>query len=485
MVFVVSDTRAQSHYIFTPGCEKAYNAIFDLNLNTAKNLLQNERKQYPANKIPVLLENQIDFIFAFIGEEKSAFEKLKNAAEKRIELLESEKEVSPWRNYIKAEIYLHNAFARLKFQEYFFAAYEFRKAYNMLEENQKLYPSFLPNKKSLGLIHSLVGAVPEKYQWVLKIAGFKGTIRQGINEINDILFSNSRDAYFKKEALLVKSFVEQNIRKDSTQVFLCIRLLEEGIKKSGSPLYRFMLASLLSHNGLNDKAIEVLSTKKESEFPFFYLDFIEASYKLDRLDKDSNVGFSVYLKNFRGKSFLKTAAHRLSWYCLLNGRKDLYEYYKKQVREIGNEEADEDKQALKESLLPAPQINLLKARLLFDGGYYKQSRSELLAIKEISGLNFRERVEYLYRLARVCHQLKELDQARKYYLETIALSKDYPFYFAANSYLQLGWIEEEEKNYKQAAFFYRQAVLLENHEYENSIEQKAKAGIRRSQIPHE
>jgi len=66
-----------------------------------------------------------------------------------------------------------------------------------------------------------------------------------------------------------------------------------------------------------------------------------------------------------------------------------------------------------------------------------------------------------------------------YYEKTIQLGATSEYYYAANSALKLGNIYEEKKQYKKALYFYEKAQSMENRQYRNSINQKAKAGINR------
>jgi hypothetical protein len=74
----------------------------------------------------------------------------------------------------KQRLVCNGLFSRLKFEQYPTAAYELVKAYKLLEENQKKFPDFTLNKKGLGLIHALLGAVPKEFNWILNLGGLKG-----------------------------------------------------------------------------------------------------------------------------------------------------------------------------------------------------------------------------------------------------------------------------------------------------------------------
>lgn len=62
---------------------------------------------------------------------------------------------------------------KIKFGDNLSAVFEVKKAYTLLLDNQKKYPDFKPNVKSLGLLHTIFGAVPDKYKFGAKLLGLK------------------------------------------------------------------------------------------------------------------------------------------------------------------------------------------------------------------------------------------------------------------------------------------------------------------------
>ncbi len=103
-------------------------------------------------------------------------------------------------------IHLQWAVARLKFKEYFTAAVEINKAYRLLEKNAEMFPEFVPNKISLGVLHIMIGMVPDKYQWLLNIISMEGSVVQGREELNHVLEQSNQNeiySYLKVETLLI------------------------------------------------------------------------------------------------------------------------------------------------------------------------------------------------------------------------------------------------------------------------------------------
>ena len=69
--------------------------------------------------------------------------------------------------------------------------------------------------------------------------------------------------------------------------------------------------------------------------------------------------------------------------------------------------------------------------------------------------------------------------AIQYYEQTISNGKNYSYYFAANSALMLGILYEGKGNAAKAEDYFRVCLNFRDHEYQNSIDQKAKAGLNR------
>lgn len=123
---------------------------------------------------------------------------------------------------------------------------------------------------------------------------------------------------------------------------------------------------------------------------------------------------------------------------------------------------------------------LLKARLLFDGGYYTKAHDLLKSIKPTKAFDtLKDKLEYIYRLGRVHHKMEDYENAIKLYESTIEIGEKLSYYFAANSALELGNLYESQNDYEKAKIYFEKCLEMKDHEYENSLSQKAKAGLLR------
>ncbi len=477
--FVCIDASGQ--YELNHRCLKAYEDIINLRFQDGQLLLNIEKSENPENNIPILLENYIDFLTIIISEEEGEFISRKILKDQRIEILESGDLNSPYYLFSLAQINLQWAFVRIKFGEYVRAAMEIRKSYHYLERNIELHPDFRPNMLAMGMMHVLVGSVPDKYKWIAGLFSMKGSIENGVEEINAYIAvsANNENGFLFPEALFFLGFVHMNLLAD---VHKPIPFEEEYDSLSGfSPVISYAYGRLLMSKSRNEDAIRIFKNapRGDNYFSFFYLDYLTGLCLLHKLDPGARKYFYAYVSNFKGKNYIREAYQRIAWSYLISGDSAGYHSNINKILRYGFAETDGDKLALKEAESgDIPNVALLKARMLFDGGYFKESRFELdSAVGSLSCMA--DSAEWFYRFGRVYDSWGKYDLAEEYYLKTIDFGESLKKYFAANAALKLGNIYEMRGAIREAEFMYRRCKNMDFDEYETSIKQKAKAGLNR------
>jgi tetratricopeptide (TPR) repeat protein len=181
----------------------------------------------------------------------------------------------------------------------------------------------------------------------------------------------------------------------------------------------------------------------------------------------------------KGVSFIKDSNLRLAWVALLKGNDEAYRAFVGKVKSAGYTFQDKDQQALNEVDDAVPNKLLLKARLLFDGGYYTKALDLLSRSDENNFSVGRDRTEFFYRLGRILDEIGKGEEAVGKYERAIKAGKSLKYYFAANSALQAGKILERKKDLSKAKAFFDLAIQMKDHDYEGSIETQAKAGLKR------
>jgi tetratricopeptide (TPR) repeat protein len=210
------------------------------------------------------------------------------------------------------------------------------------------------------------------------------------------------------------------------------------------------------------------------------LDFLYGDAKLNKLDSNADVYIKKFLADNKGRSYQKEALRKLAWFNLIYDNPSMYKKNMQQILTLKDAPSDEDKSAQKEAQQNyLPNKELLKARILFDGGYFDNALTTMNTVKPALLTDNRSKVEYYYRYARIYHELGEENNAVKFYLLTIQKGQLYDYYFAANSCIKLANIFELQNKKKNAILYYQKAMNLDKDEYNNSINAEAKAGLNR------
>jgi len=287
----------------------------------------------------------------------------------------------------------------------------------------------------------------------------------------------------REDVIVILTFLEVSLEKDKNKEtirkrFYAVQDLDE------KPMLQFAKSVFHLTCSENDSIIQLLENRKYDTqgYEIEYLHYMEGTARLNNLDFDAEKNYLLYVNRYKGKSFINSAWQRLAWCRLLQGDTKGYQTYIAHCLENTkiNALSDEDNQATKEATeKEIPNVALLRSRLLFDGGYYTRSLSEI-ATKPMSNFpKLRDQLEFTYRLARIFDKTNKKDKAEQYYLQTLQNGDLKPFYFAANSALMLGYLKEEARDTTAALIYFKKCLAMRNHEYQNSIDQKAKAGINR------
>lgn len=479
MAFFIVQIAVAQKYDFNKRCIEAYTYIQELRFAKGRQLLDQEKKENPTNLIPYYVENYIDWLTTYINENEAEFDKLEPNKSIRLDKLETGDKNSPYYLYCQAEVIIQWAFAKLKFEEYLGAFTEVRKAYLLLEENQKKFPDFVANKKSLGMLHAIVGAIPDQYKWGVNMLGMDGTIDQGLKELKSVIdYSKTNEFIFEREVYLYYAFLILYLGRDDVAAWNIVKDMDT----KTNLLNVFFVSSIAMRTGRNDVAIGILKGRPSgSEYlSYHYLDFMLGLAKTRKLESDASAYFEKFIQNYKGKNYIKEAYQKMAWNSLLQGNKDKYWEYMYYVKTRGDDLIDDDKQALYEAESKhVPNVILLRSRVLFDGGYYKEALQQLEGKSVGDFKEERDKAEFTYRAGRIWHAAGQPDKAKGFYLATIKTGEDLPYFYAANSALQLGTIYEKEKDFAKAKYYYQLCIDMPNKEYTTSLNGLAKAGLNR------
>ncbi|MCC7246281.1 MAG: tetratricopeptide repeat protein [Saprospiraceae bacterium] len=471
------------YFEFSAPARDAYQKTVELRLNDANQQIGNMRRQEPDNLIAIFLENTVEFLSIITQDDEAAYKRQSKQMDKRLSAISRGDTRSPYYLYTQAEIRLQWAVLRGRFGDYLSSLSDIKLAYALLEENQRRFPDFVANKKSLGILHALVGNIPDNYRWAIKaVGGMNGSIEQGLSELDQVLaYAQNNDFVFEQETLLAYCFLQSHLNNQGDQAWS--RLKNSRLNPGSSPLVAYAMANLAVKTGKTDEAINLLEKAPQGSAysPFQYRQYLLGIAKLYRLDQDANVPLENFIQTFKGQNAVKECCQKLAWYYLLNNNEQGYWNNMYLAKTRGASQSDPDKAALREAESgEKPDVRLLKARLLFDGGYYRRAYDLLKnAGNEYQNSYTKWQLEYTYRMGRIAHKLGKKQEAIGQYNATMAAGVSQPWYFACNAALQLGLLYEESGDRKNAATAFRRCLDIKPKEYADSLHAKAKAGLSR------
>jgi tetratricopeptide (TPR) repeat protein len=477
-----SSASAQGQLEFSTRAREAYQKAIALRFDEALVLVGLMKREEPNNYMVFFIENYIESLRVFIGEERADYDRYLKKVEPRLQLIKRADPNSPYYLFTQAQIRLWWALNRFKFNDRLTAFNEFSGAFELLEENQEKFPDFMPNKMSLGVLHTAVGLIPDKYKWSVTIlSGLNGTVEQGKKEIEEVVsYAQNNDFIFEQEAVVSYALcmLHLNNQPDAAWSFAN----DSRLKPTENPLACLTLANIALKSGKNDRAIEILQNRPRGKefYPLHLLDYMMGLAKLYRGDRDAESYLWTFVMNFKGRHYLKEAYQRLAWSSVIKGDIAAYWQHLEFIRTRGRAEIGGDKNALKEgNAQQLPDPVLLRARLFFDGGYFQKSYDFLQKIDEQKFSAFGFKLEFNYRMGRTLQMLKRPTEALSFFERTLQIGQNTQFYYACGAALQSGLISEQLNNFPKARMAFNTCLRLKPDDYAETLHAKAKAGLAR------
>ena len=459
-------------------CLSAYQRFMEMNVNQGRILLAQEIKSNPKNALPLVLINYEDFISLVFNENPDEYNRRLPLKDKRLALLENTDRNSPYYLFSKALLYFQWSMIQIKYTDYWNAAWDFRKSYFLFQENKKKFPDFPYTDIFLGAQETVISTIPKGYKWISNIMGLKGHMQHGLPLLKSSI--NNSNKPFKEEAFLYLVYLKNYIENDIEGASQLIKNHQLDVKKN--QLFCFMSANLAlnNKNAALTESILLNRNKSTDYIPFPMLEYELGDAKLRRLAPDAAFHFQQFIATSKSNFYIKDACMNLAYCYYLQGDMKRANQYKEKIKLIGKTECDADKQAQQFAETGSfPDKDLLKARLMNDGGYNDKAL-DILQAKTIN--NFKkenEKLEYIYRLGRIYDELGQDENAMKYYNQAIQMGRHSTEYFASRAALQAGIIVEHKGQRKEALDYFQQVLDMDDHEFKNSIDQRAKAGINR------
>lgn len=470
----------KAHFTPSPNCVAAYKHMVSFRLADGRAALRAEIKKDPYNHLIILLQNYEDFIRLTFQDDPALYERRKKYREKRLDFLSRSNKNSPYYLLSKGIIYLQWSLLHIKYKENWKAANDFRKAHALFKENKKRYPTFVENDIFFGAQQSIIGTIPKDYQWISNLLGLRGNIKEGLALLQK--GANANTKLFHDDAVVYYIFLNDMLLNDARKAFRLIKAYNLDTKNNY--LHTFTASNLSLNNFRAAETINILEnrTKTSAYMHPYVFDYALGSAYLHVQNYKKAI---PYLKKYlaaKGYFYKKDAALKIAYAYYLMDNIALSNLYKRKIKSVGTRVTDMDKQAQKKAeQANFGDKNLLRARLLFDGGDFSASKKILKNTARKSSLTAVESLEWDYRLARVFDETHDVNSAISFYKKTLAKPNPTQEYYPARAALQLAFIYETKNQRALATKYFNKVLSLDGHQFKTSLDQKAKSGLLRIQ----
>lgn len=482
-VALLANTQDSPHFSESNQLRHAYDLIFELKMDSATTLINQIKLDDPFNKLVYHVENYMDFLTLFITEDDSLFQVLEANKLMRLKEIRSGPSDSPYYRFSQAELHLQWALIRAKLDAGSFLPdmtmiNEINKAYRLLETNERIFPTFSLNKKSLSLLHSLISYIPQVLQKVFRV---KGSLASGQQEIESLVEAIKAEDLFSTEIYAIHAYMLLHLFHAPQSAWEAIN--HPKLVKSNSPLSLFLRSSIALKLGKNKEALALFSDRPiiPSTMPFYYLDYLEGRAALYQGEHERAAEkLEHFVHHFKGRHFIKDAYQKLAWTALIKDQDiEGYALHMDQVKRYGANELEDDQQAMADAKSKhIPNVHLLQARLYFDGGYYDKALAILQRHSHTLKSQKATKVEYHYRMGRVYQKQETTTLSLSHYRECLASSRRKSFY-GCNAALQSGIVYEQLNQSSKAVAMYQRCKSIKSKKYKNQLHLKAQAGLDR------
>ncbi len=474
-------------YTYTPQCARAYTSYMALNLAEGQKAIAAERHNNPDNLMAVYIEDYEDCLELLINCDARTYKKRSAAMDERLNAMAQGDESSPWYRFCYSGMYLHRAIINIRFGEQYRAALHFRKSFALLRENERLHPSFAANNVIGGLLEAVVGSLPGSYKWLASVFGMKGSVQKGTDKLGAYLRSHQPTAPLYAETNLYYLYCRFYLMSEQEEVWKTLSGSE--FVTHNNLLHAYIKANIALDYRHAEDALQTLNDASHHpdyrRYPIF--EYQTGYALLISCDTACAASFTRYLAANQSDLFIKDAWQKMAFAWYVNGRNDKAKYCRDKIASAGSTRLDADKQAARFAASGLwPNRQLLQARLYIDGGYYQRALDILLKIDLHHLENPADRAEYHFRLGRVYEEMALSSgksvltkQALAQYRDAMTAGKDRKEQFAARAALHMGKIYERLGVYAEAVTMYRVCLDMPEHDFQNSIDQQAKAGINR------
>ncbi|MBC8320755.1 MAG: hypothetical protein H8E34_08540 [Bacteroidetes bacterium] len=469
LILGLLNQRASAQYEINDNCSQAWEALLDLRINTAKEIVEREIGENPDNYYAYYLDQNCDAFELMISTTSEGYEAFKDNYENRREIMDDMDVDSPYYLACESEMQLQMGIFNIIYGDLFTGLRRAYSAYNKTYKNIERYPDFQPNRKLDGMFNMSISNLPPFVSWAAALFGVSGSAETSLLILKNYFKFYAKTPGLKQEAALY-IILAHKLNKDPFGAYSFIKSLDSSYFAFN--LLKYFYANVAYRSGKNEEALKIFSSfnPEELEIKFNPYNYLFGKIMLRKLDSTAIKYFKKYLTITQEKDYLKEMHYQLALAYLINGNKNAFIKHKQNACELGDNITERDREAMYDCNLDyLPDVNLVKAKLLLDGGYLINASKWLENFRSTQndkGSNSPYNLEYYLLKGRCEYIVGNNEQAILEFNKVIADGENEDYYFASEAAMYLGFIYEKTDSEKALLYFKKACNLYESDYYE-------------------
>jgi len=378
----------------------------------------------------------------------------------------------------RAEIHLYRAVLASQISDYKVSATELIASYRIVAKSGLDFTVADRNKLS-GILGVLFQQIPEQQSKYLKLLGIRPSGLSGFSGLERYYGAAPLGSVERMEGYLLLLTALKELNQDPEAAWKFAQA--ESTPMLENPLIRYQTSLSALKAGDCEVAAGFLEAGQalgqDRSIP--YWNYQLGRMRLYRSEPAASDLLGAFITNPGGDSYRHNAVLLQGWSMLLSGQKENWSKVPARMKALPTPLTTYDKQALREiSADSMPDPDLLRARLLFDGGYYSKCLEMSGKLLKNGDYSRREVGELYYRMARCEQRLGKKSSAIGYFLKVVEDAENIQSYLVPNSALQLGHLYKSSGQNELARKYYQLCLDQNKYGYREGLNRQAEKGLR-------
>lgn len=453
LFFVFTHQTIQAQYEITERCLLAWEQMMDLKILSAKLTIQKEIKENPTNYYAYYVDQACDAIDLVIDASDMKYVEFSKSYEARRKIMDDKDADSPYYRACNSEMMLQMSSFNVLYGDKLTGVRNGYKAMKMTNKNADEFPDFGPSKKMSGFFNVANSNLPPFVQWIVNVFGIDSDARKGFDFLLDY-FNEVKDTPGLNAEAALYVMLSYKMAVDPEKAFEFISVQDSSMLDFS--IVNYFYANTAYRSGSNELAYETMLNfdLTGAEKPFLPYDYLMGKILLNKLDPDAIVYFDRYLKQTKNDNYQKEIYYKTALYYLVNGDENKFMYFKLQAEEKGKEVNERDTETMYDcSFKHIPNVDLTKAKLLIEGGYFLEAKPYLEDFIKSSNDYLLYLLEYNLLMGRLEIGLGNRKRAISFFDKVIELGEDEDFYPASEAAMRAGLTYVGHDNKKAKVYF--------------------------------